>query len=422
MDGPGPLVDRGRAVHHERGDRGVHAQEREACEENQGEQCRVTQDEKEEEGVPQLSGDPDRLDDIPQPGHPERGGLGNVGVHGKRPQEKYGQSGRKVKAPACYRVRVRHPASVGETRKLLPREFIGTLEATFPQSIAESILRGMGARRCVTLRVNTLRCSAAELMRFFRAHAVKHRRVSWYPDAFVLVELRERDAQAWPLYGEGGIYLQSLSSMIPPLVLCPLPGERVLDLAAAPGSKTTQMAALMRNNGFILANELDPVRAERLAYNLRLQGCRIVEVQRGRGERLGAALPESFDRVLVDAPCSGEGRFIAHEPATSRGWSRKTVAECVRLQRKLVASAEAALRPGGVVVYSTCTLNREENEGVVQWALESLPLEVEKIDLAIPGAWAGMARGFHPDVAKCIRILPDEEREGFFVCRFRKKR
>jgi 16S rRNA (cytosine1407-C5)-methyltransferase len=257
-------------------------------------------------------------------------------------------------------------------------------------------------------------------MQFFRDAAVKHRRVPWYPDAFALTDLRERDVEAWQLYSRGGIYVQSLSSMIPALALDPQAGERVLDIAAAPGSKTTQMAALMGNRGHITANELDKVRAERLAYNVRLQGCTCVEVRVGRGEKLGEGEPETYDRVLLDVPCSGEGRFIVYEPATSRGWSEKRIVECARLQKKLFASGTRALKPGGLLVYSTCTLNLEENEKMVHWALENLPLTMEKVPLAIAGAYAGMARGMHPGVAKALRIFPDAEKEGFFIARLRK--
>ncbi|MGA2480114.1 MAG: RsmB/NOP family class I SAM-dependent RNA methyltransferase [Spirochaetia bacterium] len=313
-----------------------------------------------------------------------------------------------------------NPASVGEARRRLPREFTQFLDATFPQAVAEAILRGMGCHRYTTLRVNTLRCSAAAVMGFFRESAVKHRRIPWYPDAFVLSDLRERDAEGWELYAQGRIYLQSLSSMVPVLALGPRPGEQVLDVAAAPGSKTTQMAALMENTGRIMANELDGVRAERLAYNVRLQGCGNVEIRVGRGEKIGESEPECYDRVLLDVPCSGEGRFIVYEPASSRGWSQKRITECTRIQKKLFASGARALKPGGVLVYSTCTLNLEENEKAVQWALDNLPLAVDRIPLSIPGSYAGMARGLHPSVAKAMRIFPDAEREGFFVCRMTK--
>jgi NOL1/NOP2/sun family putative RNA methylase len=321
---------------------------------------------------------------------------------------------------AWYSGRVGHPVSVGEARRRLPKDFIAFLESAFPQSVSEAALRGMGAHRCTTLRVNTLRSDAMRLMRFFRDGAVKHRRVPWYPDAFILAELRERDVETWDPFKTGELYMQSLSSMLPALALAPRPGERILDIAAAPGSKTTQIAALMGNRGVILANDVDGVRAQRLAYNVNLQGCSIVEVRVGRGEKIGEAMPESFDRVLVDAPCSGEGRFIAREPETSRGWSRKCVTESARLQRKLLASAARAVKPGGIVVYSTCTLNLEENEQVVQWALASLPLVAEKVPVSVPGAYAGMARGIDPSIEKALRIFPDAEREGFFICRLRK--
>ena len=138
-------------------------------------------------------------------------------------------------------------------------------------------------------------------------------------------------------------------------------------------------------------------------------------------EKLGEQIPEGFDRVLLDVPCSGEGRFVVFEPATSRSWSLKTVTECTRVQRKLLASGAAALKPGGTLVYSTCTLNLDENERMVQWALGSLPLEMEKVPVAVPGAFAGMARGLDPRIGLCLRIFPDEQREGFFVCRMRKR-
>ena len=108
-------------------------------------------------------------------------------------------------------------------------------------------------------------------------------------------------------------------------------------------------------------------------------------------------------------------------PATSRAWSRKLVADRARLQKKLMASGVRALRPGGILVYSTCTLNLAENESNIQWALESFDLEVQKMPFLIPGSWAGVSRGMDPGISKALRLFPDAEREGFFVCRLRKK-
>ena len=156
------------------------------------------------------------------------------------------------------------------------------------------------------------------------------------------------------------------------------------------------------------------------AVQLLRAGCRIVEVTVGRGEKIGESMPESFDRVLLDVPCSGEGRFIVFEPGTSRAWSTRAVADSVRLQRKLLASGARALKPGGVLVYATCTLNREENELMVDWAVANLPLEPCAIPLSLPGVFAGMARGLDPRVARAIRVFPDAQREGFFICRMTK--
>jgi NOL1/NOP2/sun family putative RNA methylase len=301
-------------------------------------------------------------------------------------------------------------------RRRLPAEFIGDLFSLFPQSVAERILKGMGERRSTTFRANTLKATGAEIIHFLHGRHIKYRRPSWYADAFALAELDEREVGTWDLYLEGRLYVQGLSSMVPALALAPKPGEHVLDIAAAPGSKTTQMAALMENRGAILAVEPDAVRAERLSYNVRLQGCSIVEVRRGWGEKIGPAMPDAFDRVLVDAPCSGEGRFTASEPGTWRSWSRRTVTESARLQRRLLASGIRALKPGGTLVYSTCTVNVDENEAIVEGALGSLPVSVEPVPVRIPGALPGLH-----GIDQAVRILPDRDHEGFFVCRMRKR-
>lgn len=301
-------------------------------------------------------------------------------------------------------------------RRRLPADFVEELHALFPQSAAERILKGMGERRSTAFRANTLKATGAEVVRILHERHVRHRRPPWCAEAFVLADLDERDVESWDLYADGRIYVQGLSSMVPALALAPRPGERVLDLAAAPGSKTTQMAAMMGNRGAILAIEPNAVRAQRLAYNVRMLGCAIVEVRRAWGEKLGAEQPEAFDRVLVDAPCSGEGRFTAADPRTWWSWSRHRVNECARVQRRLLASGARALKPGGALVYATCTLNADENEAVVESALAAFPLAVEPVPVRVPGALPGL-RGLD----RAVRILPDRDYEGFFICRMRKR-
>lgn len=304
----------------------------------------------------------------------------------------------------------------------LPQELTATLSAQYPPKIYELILSGFMAGRPVTLRVNRLKTDTRRVMELFRDENVKHLRVAWYEDALIIRNKRETDLESHPLFLEGHIYLQSLSSMIPPLVLDPKPGMKILDLTAAPGSKSTQLAALMNNEGYILANELNPIRAERLKFNIERQGATIVEVRVGDGKRPEPGWTEFFDAVLLDAPCSGVGLIAMNNFRTYRGWSLRTVERLAKEQRKLIAAAFQALKPGGILVYSTCTLMREENEANIIWALEKFNtrISLEKIDLTMANAILQPAR-FNNQSNSGLIIIPTELYEGFFIAKLRKR-
>ena len=173
----------------------------------------------------------------------------------------------------------------------------------------------------------------------------------------------------------------------------------------------------MKNEGYILANELDKIRYERLKYNVEKQGAEIIEVINERGEKIGEKYPEYFDKVLLDTPCSGEGRFIINRLATYRDWSPKKVKELSKLQKKLFASSYKALKPNGIMVYSTCTLNEEENESILDWAIQNFDLKLLDIELEIKGTQRGFNEGKDKSIEKAIRILPSKETEGFFVAK-----
>lgn len=302
--------------------------------------------------------------------------------------------------------------SIKEMRNRLPKEFMEFLYEKYTPVKVDQILLGMTRERYTTLRVNTLKYDIQSLMRYFKEKNIKFERVPWYKDALVIKNADEKQLQKLDIYEKGYIYIQSLSSMVPPLVLNPLPGEKVLDLTAAPGSKTTELAALMNNKGYILANELDKIRCERLKYNVEKQGAEIIEVINGRGEKIGDNYPETFDKVLLDTPCSGEGRFIVDRLATYRDWSPKVVKELSKLQKKLITSAYKALKTNGIMVYSTCTLNEEENELILDWAIKNLNLKLVDINIEIKSV---------EHVDKTIRILPSKETEGFFVAKLVKR-
>ncbi len=310
--------------------------------------------------------------------------------------------------------------SILDLKRKLPKDFVDELYEQYTPITVDKILTGMLGERNTTLRVNTIKYNIQELMKYLREKNIKFERVSWYNDALIIKNANEKEIQKLDIYEKGYIYLQSLSSMIPPLVLNPKLGEKVLDLTAAPGSKTTQMVVMMKNDGYILANELDKIRCDRLQYNVEKQGANIVEVINNRGEKVGEEYQEQFDKVLLDAPCSGEGRFLGNNVGTYRNWSKRTVRELAKLQKKLFKSAYTALKPNGMMVYSTCTLNKDENENVLQWAIENFNVKLLDINIDFKEKMQGFNDGLDDSINKAIRILPSKNMEGFFVAKFRK--
>lgn len=310
--------------------------------------------------------------------------------------------------------------SVMEIKKKLPKDFVEELYSLNSPLLADKILSGMAGKRNTTLRVNTLKYNIQDLMRYFKNINIKFERVNFYNDALIIKNANEKDIQRLDIYEKGYIYLQSLSSMIPPLVLEPKKDEKILDMASAPGSKTTQIASIMNNTGIVVANELDKIRCERLKFNIENQGVTNTKIENGYGEKLGDKYPGYFDKVLLDTPCSGEGRFIADNAGTYRNWSKKTVRELSKIQKKLIKSGYNALKANGVMVYSTCTLNLEENENILEWALENLNIKLLDINLNIKGAISADNTNRSNEIGKAIKILPSKEMEGFFVAKIKK--
>ena len=225
----------------------------------------------------------------------------------------------------------------------------------------------------------------------------------------------------------GYYYVQEISSMLPIIALDVKPGEFILDLCSSPGSKTTQMASLMKNKGTIIANDIKIDRIKILNSNLERCGVSNVIVTRNDGVGLCQRLADKefkFDKILLDAPCSGEGT-LRSSPKTFTMWNLKVVKKLSREQKKLFANAVKCLKVGGEIVYSTCTHAPEENEAVVNFALKNFPLEIEQIKLPLQcregvKEWEG--EKFDARVKKVCRIYPqDNDSEGFFVSKFKLK-
>ena len=309
----------------------------------------------------------------------------------------------------------------------LPQLFLERLRRIIPPQKWDGIANTFVEPKPTTFRVNALKASRERVREKLEHQGFRLEKVSWYPEAFILREGRLRELQETEAYRRGEIYVQSLSSMVPPIVLDPQPGETLLDLTAAPGSKTTQIACLMKGEGKIVANDNNRIRFFKLKANVELQGVRNVELVMRHGESFGREFPETFDRVLLDAPCSAEGRFLVHDPASYKYWKLAKVKEMARKQKGLILSACRALRPGGILVYSTCTFAPEENEGSLDWVLQKSDgqLTLDKINLPFPNTASGLSgwggHSFHPSVRQSVRILPTDVMEGFFIARLRKK-
>ena len=308
----------------------------------------------------------------------------------------------------------------------LPEKFLERLVQIVSKEQYENILKAFSQKRPSTFRANTLKISAQELEKKLVSLGIETEKISWYKDAFILKNVPQKVLMETDLYKEGYVYIQSLSSMIPPLILGPQPNEKVLDITAAPGSKTTQMAAIMENTGEILANDKSHVRNYKLKANLQLQGVTNTHVTQFPGQMLWKKLPEYFDKALVDVPCSMEGRFFVDDPKTYEDWSTKKIEYLVDQQKYLLRSAITCTKPGGIIVYSTCTLSPEENEGVIDWILkkEKETIEIEEISLpGLPiekGLLQWKKKIYDSQIAKIIRILPSSLMEGFFVAKIRK--
>ena len=245
----------------------------------------------------------------------------------------------------------------------------------------------------------------------------KEEKYSFYNNAFIIKNKNESDLQKLEIYKQGKIYIQSLSSMISPLLLDLKQDENILDMASAPGSKTTEMAAITNNTGKIIANEIDKIRLEKLNYNIKLQGATNVETINFDGANLYKKFPEKFDKVLLDTPCSGEGRFQIYNQKTYAKWSKSLVNELTKIQKKLIESAIMCCKKGGTIVYSTCTLNKEENEKIIDYALKNFNVKLDEIKINVENKVNGNTKGIDKEISKTLKIIPNENFEGFYLAK-----
>lgn len=282
-------------------------------------------------------------------------------------------------------------------------------------------------RAITTIRLNPLKGNVEETKKSLEAKGYELEAIEWDKYSYFIRNHDKSEVSQTLEYQDGKFYIQNLSSILDTLVLDPKEGENILDMCAAPGSKTTHIAAITNNKANILANDADMSRVNSLKNVLNQFGAKNVKATFSDATDFGKKYPEYFDRVLLDAPCSGEGMIYMNSMKPLRFWSLEKIKRCSFLQRDLIMSAFRTLKKGGTMVYSTCTLEPEENEGVVTDLLEHFPsASIEELGVEINNKnvmsgitkWSGHL--YNPAVKKTLRIIPNSKMMGFYIAKIKK--
>lgn len=308
-------------------------------------------------------------------------------------------------------------------RELFPSYYLDMLYEIYTPKEVDSILKSYLTGRRTTFRLNRLKLNSEAILDELRKRNIKIDKCNYFDYVYMLREGSEKILQQTEGYKRGYIYLQNLSSIIPAEVLDVSDAENVLDMCAAPGGKTLKLAENMNNKGKILANEVNPIRFNRLRYNIDKLGGNNIEAINLDGRKLMLIYRDYFDRILLDAPCSGEGTIKIMSAKKLKLLKNGPFA---KMQKELIVSAFNSLKSGGKMLYSTCTISPQENEEVVNYLLKKFNnADILPIDIGFPNIKEGLI-GFKEKVyderlRKAVRIIPNEFMEGFFMCLIEKK-
>lgn len=282
----------------------------------------------------------------------------------------------------------------------------------YNEDILNKIIIGYQICRPVTLRINNLKTTKEEVLKVLKENKIEYDEVSWYDNALIIKNVKEEAIINLEIYQKGYIYLQSLSSMLPPLFMDLKDGSQILDMAAAPGGKTTQMSALSNNKVMITAIEKNKIRSDRLKYNIEKQGAKKVQVLNEDSRNLNEYF--IFDEILLDAPCSGSGT-LSKENINS--FTLDLINRSIKFQETLLDTAIKHLKKGSTMIYSTCSILKEENEQVLNKVLskysdiEIVPLDVSNMNLPL----------LPVSIEGTVCLYPNDIYEGFFISKIKKK-
>ena len=300
----------------------------------------------------------------------------------------------------------------------LPVLFLEQMKSLLGEEEYKAYIESFEQKRVYGLRVNTMKLSVQQWEAMDPFHT---RKIPWIENGYYY-EATEKPGKH-PYYFAGMYYLQEPSAMTPASRLPIELGDRVLDLCAAPGGKSTELAAKLNGTGLLVSNDISNSRAKALLKNLELFGTSNSIIMSESPHRLAKHFPEFFDKILIDAPCSGEGMF-RKEPSVMKSWVQNGTRFYEKLQREIVAYALEMLKPGGMLLYSTCTFNPGEDEGIVSYMKEICPelkiLPMEDYEGFSPGRPDAVLNGSE-DLKQCVRIFPHKmEGEGHFVALLQK--
>lgn len=295
----------------------------------------------------------------------------------------------------------------------IPNFLYELLIKQYGEKLTNSIIEGYSTKRPLTIRINKIKTDCDKIKNILNANNIKYKEVSFYKDALIIENYNKKDFENLDIYENGEIYFQSLSSMLPPIILNPKEGENILDMAAAPGGKTTQMAAISENKALITACEKNKIRSERLKYNIKKQGANVnilVEDARKLNDYF------IFDKILLDAPCSGSGTINLDDKNFNKFFTQDLVNRSVKVQQELLKKALKIVRAGSEIVYSTCSILKKENEDNLQKLINDKKIEIIPINQDILDNLPLLPVSIKGTMCVC----PNELYEGFFVAKIRK--
>ena len=266
--------------------------------------------------------------------------------------------------------------------------------------------------RPLTIRINTLKTSVNYITKILKDNKIEYEQVKWSNNALIIKKNKEEDLKKMPIYDEGLIYFQSLSSQLPPMFVNPKENENILDMAAAPGGKTTELQSLANNKAQITAVEKNGIRLERLEYNINKLGAKKINIIKKDARFLDDYY--TFDKILLDAPCSGSGTLSKEN---LNDFNEELVTRSVNTQKQLITKAFNLLKKDGILTYSTCSILKQENEEVVKYLLENNSnAEIIHLNLSefedLPT--------IKNDIPGTLTIRPNELYEGFFIAQIKK--